>query len=117
MSKSSIWPTDRTLSGTTTPGQSGPGSVGNEGVLHIHQSSSITGALPLDFLVSYPRQSLEVSYPPAETQAVDSVVPADWAYNTAEVTKNICCVKGECAVDQNTVIKRFKKFFHGCKNL
>ena len=27
--------------GTTTPGQSGPGSSGNEGVLHIPQSSRI----------------------------------------------------------------------------
>ena len=30
-----IWPIDRTLSGATTPGQSGPGSDGNEGVLRI----------------------------------------------------------------------------------
>ena len=32
---SSIWPTDRTLSGATTPDQSEPGSDGNEGVLSI----------------------------------------------------------------------------------
>ena len=32
-----------TLSGATTPGQSGPGSDGNKEVLHIPQSSSITG--------------------------------------------------------------------------
>ena len=32
---SSIWPIDRTLSGATTPGQSGPGSDGNTGVLRI----------------------------------------------------------------------------------
>ena len=31
--KSSIWPIDRTLSGATTPGQNGPRSNGNEGVL------------------------------------------------------------------------------------
>ena len=37
----SIWPIDRTLSGATTLGQSGPGSDGNEGVLCIPQSSSI----------------------------------------------------------------------------
>ena len=30
-----LTPRDRTLKGTTTPGQSGPGSNGNEGVLHI----------------------------------------------------------------------------------
>ena len=38
---SSIWLSS--LSGVTTPGQSGAGSDGNEGVLHIPQSSSITG--------------------------------------------------------------------------
>ena len=35
------------LTGATTPGQSGPGCNGNEGVLHIPQSS-ITGTLPPD---------------------------------------------------------------------
>ena len=33
---------DRTLSGTTTPGQSGPGSDGDEWALRIPQSSSAT---------------------------------------------------------------------------
>ena len=46
---------DRTLSGATILGQSGPGSNGNEGVLHITQNSSIAGTLPLDCLVSYTR--------------------------------------------------------------
>ena len=50
---SSIQPIDRALSGATTPGQSGPGSDGNEGVLHIPQSSSIAGTSPSDCLVSY----------------------------------------------------------------
>ena len=36
---SSIWPIDRTLTGTTTPGQSGLGNDGNEGVLNIPLSS------------------------------------------------------------------------------
>ena len=44
---------DRTLSGATTPGQSGHGSDGNEGVLRIPLSSSITGASPSDCLASY----------------------------------------------------------------
>ena len=35
----SIWPIGRTQSGVTTPDRSGPGSNGNEGVLHIHQIS------------------------------------------------------------------------------
>ena len=54
MQFSSIWPENRTLSGTTTPGQSGPGSDGNEKVLHILQSTSITETSPSDCLVSYP---------------------------------------------------------------
>ena len=51
----SIWPKDRTLSGATTPGQSGRGNDGNEGVLRIPQSSNITGISPSDCLVSYIR--------------------------------------------------------------
>ena len=43
---------DRALSGATIPGQSGPGSDGNERMLRISQSSCITGASPLDCLVS-----------------------------------------------------------------
>ena len=46
MSNSSIWPIDRTLSSTTSPGQSGPGSEDNEGVFHVPQSSRIIGASP-----------------------------------------------------------------------
>ena len=45
----SIWPTDRTLIGTTTPGQSGSGCNGNEGVLLIPQNYR-TGSLPSDGL-------------------------------------------------------------------
>ena len=45
MSNSSIWPIYRILSGAITLVQNGPGSNGNEGILHIPQSSSITGAL------------------------------------------------------------------------
>ena len=73
---SSIWPIDRTLSGATTLGQSGPGSDGNEGVLHIPQSSNITGASPSDFLVSYRGHSSGEFYPSAEKQ---SAPPADGA--------------------------------------
>ena len=59
MSNRSIWPIDRTLSGATTPGQSKPGSDSNERVLHIPQSSSITGTSPSGHLVSYPEHSLK----------------------------------------------------------
>ena len=54
------------LSGATTPGQSGPRSDGNEGVLNIPQSSSITGVSPSDCLLSYPGHLLGESYPSAE---------------------------------------------------
>ena len=43
----SILPIDVTLTGTTTPGLSGPGSNGNEGVLYITQSPR-TGDLTSD---------------------------------------------------------------------
>ena len=49
---SSIWPRDRTLSGASTPGQIGPCSDGNEQLLRISQSSSITGTSTSNCLVS-----------------------------------------------------------------
>ena len=80
MQFSSIWPIDRTLSGATTLGQSGPEGNGNEGMLCIPQSSSITGTSPSDNLVLYPGHSLEVgSYSPAEVQLVYSTALANWA--------------------------------------
>ena len=60
MSNSSIWTIDRTLSGATTPSQSGPGSDGNEGLFHIPQTSGITGASLADCLVSYSGYSGEL---------------------------------------------------------
>ena len=78
MSNSSIWPIDRTPSGATPPGRSGPESNGNEGVFCILQSSGITEASPLDCLVSYPGHSLGESYLYAEMQSVFSTVLADW---------------------------------------
>ena len=60
MSNSSIWPIDRTLSGATTPCQSGPGSNGNEGLLWIPPSFTITGTSPSDCLLSCLRHSLGV---------------------------------------------------------
>ena len=65
------------LSGASTPGQSGPGRNGNEGVLHIPQSSSITGTSPSDCLVSYPghllgevlplcREAVDIFYSPSQ---------------------------------------------------
>ena len=48
---SSIWPPDKTLTGTTLSDQSGSGSNFNEEILHIPQSSK-TGASSSN-LVSY----------------------------------------------------------------
>ena len=68
------------LSGDTNPGQKGPGSDSNEGVLSISQSSSITRTSPSDYLVSYPGHSFgRGTYPSAELQSEYSAVPADWA--------------------------------------
>ena len=62
----------------TTPGQSGPGNDGKEGVLCIRQSSCITRTTPSDCLVSYPEHSLEEeSYPTIEKQSVYSTAPTD----------------------------------------
>ena len=56
---------NRTLSGTTTRGQSGIGGDGKEEVLRIPQS---------DCLVSYLG-----SYPSAKMQSVYSIAPTNWA--------------------------------------
>ena len=79
MWNSSIWSRDRTLLGATTLAQSEPGSYGNEGVLHIPQNSSITGASPADCLVSYTGHWLGEFYPSAEMQSVCSTAQIDWA--------------------------------------
>ena len=79
MSNISIWPINRTL------GQSGPGSDGNEELLHIPQNSSLTGPSPSDCLVPYPGHSLGDSYSLAEIQTVCSTAPADWAHPGEEI--------------------------------
>ena len=81
-------PIDKTLSGATTLGQGGPGSEGNEEVLCISQSCSITEASPSDCLVSFPGHSLGESYPFAEIQSVYSAAPTDWASVTTD-TKTV----------------------------
>ena len=63
------------LSGATTPGQSGPGSDGNEGVLHIPQSSSTAGTLPSDCLVSYPGHSLWSGLTPLQRSSQCILLP------------------------------------------
>ena len=83
-SNSSICLFDRTLSGANTPGNSGPSSNGNKGVLHIHQSSSIIGASASDCLMSYAGHSLDAgegSYLSAEMLSVYSTALANWVYS------------------------------------
>ena len=57
---SSIWLLDETLTGTTILDQSGPGSNGYEGVLHIPETS------PSDCLVPYLEHSLGWSLTPLQ---------------------------------------------------
>ena len=82
MLNSSIWAINRTLLGATTPGQSGPGSNGNERLLCVLQSFSITEASPSDCLASYPVHSLRSSYLSAEMQSGYSAAPVDWTKNS-----------------------------------
>ena len=77
ISNSSIRPIDKTLSGATTPSQSGPGNDANEGVHRIPQSSSITGTSTSDCLVSYTGHLLLESYPSSEMQLLYFTVTAD----------------------------------------
>ena len=83
MSKSSIWPIDRILSGAKVPGHSGRGSNVNEEILHISQSSRAKPS-PSGYLVSYPGHLLVESYPSAEMQMVYSAAPANWAREKLE---------------------------------
>ena len=78
---SSIWPIDRTLSGATTSGQSGPGRDDKE-LFHIPQSSSITGASQSDCLVLYPGHLLgggEVGLTPLQQCNRYILHPFDWS--------------------------------------
>ena len=81
MSNSSICAIDMTLSDATTPSQGSPGNNGIEGVLHIPQSSSITGASPSGCLVSYTGHLLGGVTPLQRCRmlSVSSIAPANWA--------------------------------------
>ena len=104
---------DGTPSGATTPGQSEPRSDGNEGVLRIPQSSSITEASPSDYLVLYPKHSLGESYSSGKMQSVYSKASADWAKRERErererekLTKEV--YKVLCVVKENFIYLRMK---------
>ena len=72
----SILPIDRTLSGATYPGQSGPIRDDNVGIFPIPKSFCITGVPPSNCLMSYPGHSLGESYLSVEIQSVYSTTPA-----------------------------------------
>ena len=79
---SSIWPIARTLTGSTTSGQSGTESNGNEGMLYIPQSSK-TRASPWDHFVSYPGH-IGGGYLSAEVKSSYSTSPADRALASSQ---------------------------------
>ena len=76
--KNSIWRIDMTLSGATTPDERGPVSDDSEGVLCIHQSSSITLTLTIRLShIKDPRCG--ESYPLQQFQPAYSTAQDDWA--------------------------------------
>ena len=78
--KSSIWPIDRTLSGASTPVQSGTGRDGNEGVLHILPKLQHYWSLTIrlfNIIIRILVGGGEGSYPASEMQSVYSTAPAD----------------------------------------
>ena len=77
MSKNSIWPIDRILSGANTPGQSGPGRNGN------------------DFLYLTKVTYSESSYPSLKMQSVYSTAPVDWADQQLSSDRTPCAYKKE----------------------
>ena len=81
MSNSSISTIDKTLSVATTPGQSGPGSNGKEGILNISQSSKAGASPTASLMKSSGHWWRGGAYPSAEIQLVYSTVPVDWADN------------------------------------
>ena len=70
-----------TLSDATSLGPSGPGIDGNEGVLHVPQSSRITGTSLSGCLVTYPRYSLGGGLTPLQrcSQCILLLPPTDCA--------------------------------------
>ncbi len=68
-----------------TLGQSGPGSDGDEGLLRILQSFSISGTSQSDWIVPYLGHTLSGgSYPFVGVQSVYSTAPTDWAIHMKE---------------------------------
>ena len=77
---SCIRPIDRTPSGVSTPGQSEPGSNGNEGVLRIPPKLQhyLNLTIRLFSVISMTLVARWGFYPPAEMQSVYSTAPSNW---------------------------------------
>ena len=82
---------DRALSGATIPGQSGPGSNGNEEVLCIPQSSNITGTSPSNSLMSYPEHLLVGVLPLGRGAVGVFYSPSRLGNRTISAKKNLSC--------------------------
>ena len=73
-----IWPIDRTLSGATTPSQSGPGSNGIEEILRIPRRTSFTGTSGSNCLVSLSEHALWRGVLPLCRSAVGVFCSPSW---------------------------------------
>ena len=84
---SSIWLIDRSLSGATTPGQSGPGSIGYEGVLHTPQKLQHYRSLTIRLFNVISRTLVGGVLPLCwEMPSVYSTAPVNWATKEREST-------------------------------
>ena len=79
---SSIWRIDRTLSGATTLGQSGPGRDGNDNLHSPKLQHNWNLNIRLICVIS--RTLVEVSLTPLQRRMVYSTAPADWATKYSE---------------------------------
>ena len=100
------------ISGAITSGQSGPWINGNEGILHIPQSSK-TGVSLSDGLILYPKHLLFFlgggSYPFADMQLVRSKAPTHtvWAVFVFRLFLNWCDLLNMIRICENYIIKYF----------
>ena len=95
----STWPIHGILTGTTSLGQGGPGSNGNEGVPLIPLSFQ-TETSPSDGLVPYPGYWFG-GLTSAEMQSVYSTAPANWAEDDNSYVNNKVNINANVDVSSN----------------
>ena len=105
MSNNSIWPIDRTLSGATTLDQNGPGSDGNEEVLCIPQTFSITGASASDGLVSCPGHLFGEEVLPVCRDAVGVFYSPSWLGYDGRRDKGVYTFPTSISLKGNLTVK------------